>query len=111
MPGRCRAIPWVLGSTRGNDDEECLCACGTRTDSRSAFSLNGDFRLMTLPVQVRKAVLSYFVLQPPHDGKRVSTFAGADESLLFQRLDRIAIGRQRANFFVIFRPQQDWVAA
>jgi hypothetical protein len=36
---------------------------------------------------------------------------GADESVLFQRLDRIAIGRQRTHFFIIFQPPQNWIAA
>ena len=40
-----------------------------------------------------------------------STFAGADESALFHRLDGIAIGRQRAYFFIIFQAPQNWVAA
>ena len=39
------------------------------------------------------------------------TFAGADESLLFHRLDRISIGRQRAYFFIIFQVPQNRVAA
>ena len=32
-------------------------------------------------------------------------------SALFQRLDGIAIGRQRAYFFIVFQPPQVWVAA
>ncbi len=36
---------------------------------------------------------------------------GADESPLFQRLDGIAVGRQRPNFFIIFQPPQNSVAA
>jgi hypothetical protein len=39
------------------------------------------------------------------------TFAGADESALFHRLDGIAIGRQMTYFFIIFQPPQNWVAA
>jgi hypothetical protein len=45
------------------------------------------------------------------DSEGGATFAGADESAPFHRLDGIAIGRQRANFFVILQPPQDWVAA
>jgi hypothetical protein len=56
-------------------------------------------------------VLICFLFQTPHDSERLSTYAGADESALFQRLDRIAIGRQRANFFITFQPPQNWVAA
>jgi hypothetical protein len=52
-----------------------------------------------------------FLFQTPNDSERVSTFAGADESALFHRLDGIAIGRQRAYFFIIFQPSQNWVAA
>jgi hypothetical protein len=33
-----------------------------------------------------------FLVQTPHDSQRIATFAGADESALFQRLDGIAIG-------------------
>ena len=47
----------------------------------------------------------------PDDNERVATFAGADESALFQRLDGIAIGRLRAYFFIIFQVPQDWFAA
>ena len=50
----------------------------------------------------RKRGLFYFLFQTPHDSERVATFAGADESALFHRLDGIAIGRQRAYFFIIF---------
>jgi hypothetical protein len=39
------------------------------------------------------------------------TFAGADESALFQRLDGIAIRRQRAYFFIVFQMPQNWIAA
>jgi hypothetical protein len=55
--------------------------------------------------------LIYFFLQTPHDSERVATFAGVDESAPFHRLDGIAIGRQRANFFIIFQPPENWVAA
>jgi hypothetical protein len=55
--------------------------------------------------------LSQFFLQTPHDSERVATFAGADESALFHRLDGIAIGRQRAYFFIVFQPPQNGVAA
>ena len=47
----------------------------------------------------------------PQESERGATFAGADESALFQRLDGIAIGRQRACFFIIFQVPQNWVAA
>jgi hypothetical protein len=56
-------------------------------------------------------VLIYFLFQTPQDSERVATFAGADESALFHRLDGIAIGRQRAYFFIIFQPPQNGVAA
>ena len=56
-------------------------------------------------------VLIYFLLKTPHDSERVSTFAGADESTPFHRFDGIAIGGQRAYFFIIFQPPQNWVAA
>jgi hypothetical protein len=51
------------------------------------------------------------LFQTPHDGERVSTLDGADESALFHRLDGIAIGRQSAYFFIIFQAPQNWVAA
>ncbi len=46
----------------------------------------------------------------PRDGEWVSTFAGADESALFQRLNGIAISRQRAYLFIIFQAPQNWIA-
>jgi hypothetical protein len=52
-----------------------------------------------------------FLFQTPHYSERVATFAGADESAVFHRLDGIAIGRQRAYFFIIFQVPQNWVAA
>ena len=52
-----------------------------------------------------------FLFQTPHDSERVATFAGRNESALFHRLDGIAIGRQRADFFIVLQPPQDWVAA
>jgi hypothetical protein len=52
-----------------------------------------------------------FLFQTPHDSERVATFAGADESPLLHRFDGIAIRRQRAYFFIIFQPPQNWVAA
>ena len=51
-------------------------------------------RFLTFEVAGRAAVLVHFLFQTPHDSKRVSTFAGADESAPFQRLDGIAIGRE-----------------
>ena len=39
------------------------------------------------------------------------TFAGADESPPFQRFDGIAIGGQRAYFFIFFQTPQNWIAA
>jgi len=67
---------------------------------------------MTLPEQsTQPGVLFHFLFQTPHDSKRIATFAGADESALFHRLDGIAIGRERAYFFIIFQPPQNWVAA
>jgi hypothetical protein len=48
-------------------------------------------------------------VKTPHDSKRVSTFAGVDESAPFHRLDGIAIGRQRAYFFIVFQTPQSWV--
>ena len=51
------------------------------------------------------------LFQTPHDGERVSTLDGTDESALFQCLDGIAIGRQSAYFFIIFQSTQNWVAA
>ena len=55
-------------------------------------------------------VLIYFLFQTPADSEGVATFAGADESAPFHRLDGIAIGRQRTYFFIVFQPPQDWVA-
>jgi hypothetical protein len=55
--------------------------------------------------------LGLFLFQTPRDRERVATFAGADESAPFHRLDGIAIGGQRAYFFVIFQPPQNRVAA
>ncbi len=67
---------------------------------------------MTLPEpSAEDWVLVYFLFQTPHDSERVATFAGADESALFHRLDGIAIGSQRAHFFIIFQPPQNWVTA
>ena len=51
------------------------------------------------------------VHQTPHDSEGVATFAGADESALFQRLNRIAIGRKGADYFVVFQSAQNRVAA
>src|ERR1035441_4403235 len=86
---------------------------GTCPDSESTFYLNADFySLITLPEpSTKKLVLFYFLFQTPNDSERVSSFAGADESALFQRLDGIAIGRQRAYFFIVFQTPQNWVAA
>jgi len=56
-------------------------------------------------------LIIHFLFQTPHDSERVSTFAGADESALFHRLNGIAIGRQRTYFFTIFQPPQNGVAA
>ena len=56
-------------------------------------------------------MLRLLLFQTPHDGERVSTLDGTDESALFHRLDGIAIGRPRAYFFVIFQPPQNWIAA
>jgi hypothetical protein len=56
-------------------------------------------------------MLRLFLFQTPHDSEPVSAFAGADESALFHRLDRSAIGRQSAYFFFVFQPPQKWVAA
>jgi hypothetical protein len=47
----------------------------------------------------------------PHNSESAAAFVGANESALFQRLDCIAIGGQRAYFFVIFQVSQNWVAA
>jgi hypothetical protein len=52
-----------------------------------------------------------FLFQTPHDSERVATFARRNESAPFHRLEGIAIGRQRAYFFIVFQPPQDWVAA
>ncbi len=68
-------------------------------------------RFLTFEVAGRAAVLIYFLLQTPHDSKRVSTFAGADESAPFERLDGIAIGREGADYFVVFQWAENWVAA
>jgi len=38
--------------------------------------------------------------------ERVSAFAGADESALFHRLYRTAIGRKRAYYVVVFQSAQ-----
>jgi len=48
----------------------------------------------------------------PQDGEGAAgTVTGADESAPFHRLDGIAIGRQRAYFFIVFQTPQNWVAA
>ena len=52
-----------------------------------------------------------FLFQAPPNGEPVATFAGTDEAALLHRLNGMAIGRQRAYFFVIFQPPQNWVAA
>ena len=56
-------------------------------------------------------MLRLLLFQTPHDGERVSTLDGTDESALFQCLDGIAIGRQSAYFFIIFQSTQNCVAA
>jgi hypothetical protein len=58
-----------------------------------------------------KQIPIYLLFQTPHDNEGVATFAGADESAPFHRLDCISIGRQRAYFLIIFQPPQNWVAA
>ncbi len=54
-------------------------------------------------------MLRLLLFLTPHDSERVATFAGADESAPFHRLEGIVIGRQRTYFFIIFQPPQDWV--
>ena len=67
---------------------------------------------MTLPASsTENEFLFHFIFQTPHDGEEVATFAGADESAPFHRLDGIAIGRQRTYFFIVFQPPQHWVTA
>jgi hypothetical protein len=69
-------------------------------------------RFLTIEVAgIATVVLILFLFQTPHDSERVATFAGADESVLFHRLDGIAIGRQRSYFFIVFQTPQNWVAA
>jgi hypothetical protein len=64
--------------------------CG---DSESAFRLIRTSNLDDLArTKYGTQVLIYFLFQTPRDGERLTTFAGADESALFHRLDRIAIG-------------------
>jgi len=83
--------------------------CG---DSESAFRPIGTSTLDNLARSEHGTqVLGYFLFQTPDDSEWVATFARADESALFHRLDGVAIGRQRAYFFIIFQPPQDWVAA
>ena len=52
-----------------------------------------------------------FLSHTPHNSEWVATLVGADESALFQRLDGIAIGRQRAYFYIILQSPQNWIAA
>ena len=52
-----------------------------------------------------------FLFQTPHDSEGVATFSGRNESALFHRFDGIATGGQRAHFFIIFQPPQNWIAA
>ena len=82
-------------------------------DEESAFRLAGTSTLLNDVARTKYGTqfLIYFLSQTPHDSERVATFAGADESAPFHGLDGFAIGRQRANFFVIFQAPQDWVAA
>src|SRR5580700_10515118 len=70
-----------------------LCARGTGTDSESAFCL------------------IFLFCQTPQDSQRVATFAGANESAPFQRLDGISIRGQRTYFLIVFQPPQNGVAA
>src|SRR5258708_31273683 len=87
-------------------------SCGGCGDLESAFCLIGSSTLDDLArTKYATWVLFHFLFQTPHDSERIATFAGADESALFHRLDGIAIGRERANFFIIFQPPQNWVAA
>src|ERR1039457_438754 len=89
-----------------------LCASGTCRGSESAFRLIDTSTLDGLArTKYGTQVLFCFLFQTPHDSERVATLAGADESALFHRLDGIASGGQRASFFVIFQPPQNWVAA
>src|ERR1035438_522994 len=60
----------VSGILDGGEYEEAL--------RRGIFRARG--RLSALPL--------LFSFQPPHHSERVATFAGADESPLFQRFDR-----------------------
>ena len=80
--------------------------------SRSAHQLRAS-NLWTDAIRTKYETqfLIHLLFQPPRDSERVPTFAGADEPALFQRLDGIAIGGQRAYFFIIFQPPQNWVAA
>jgi len=88
-------------------------SCRDCPDSESPLCLNkGTSTLHGLArTKYGTQFLIYFLSQTPHNGERVATFAGADESALFHRLDGVAIGRQRAYLFIIFQPPQNWVAA
>jgi hypothetical protein len=66
---------------------------------------------LTLEVGGITEVLVYFLFHTPPDSERVATFAGADESAPFHRLDGIAIGGQWAYFLIIFQPHENRVAA
>jgi hypothetical protein len=52
---------------------------------------------------------AFISIHPPHDSERVATFRGTDESPLLHRFDGIAVGTQRAYFFIIFQSPQHWL--
>jgi hypothetical protein len=80
-----------------NDDEDCSRPVELAETQNWLFANIGTSALDDLArTKHGKRALFYFLFQMPHDSERVATFAGADESTLFHRLDGIAIGRQRA---------------
>src|ERR1039457_1168515 len=96
--------------SQGSWDNRSPVPGGNRTRDGLTVGNKLEKWFLTLEVAGIAEVLFYFLFKTPPDGERVSTFAGADEPALFHGFDGIAIGRQRAYFFIIFQPSQNWVA-
>ena len=80
---------WALGQPT-NSDRVSMRSVGFGLDS----IVNG---LDAYPADLR-----LLLFQTPDDTERVATFAGSNESAFFHRFYRTAVGRERADYFVVF---------
>jgi hypothetical protein len=74
------------------------------------FSVETSLTLELQPVWEEQFLL-YFRGQTPHNSERIATFAGRNQPSLFHRFYSAAIGRERADYFVVFQSAQDRIAA